>query len=89
MQPREAAAPVLLSRADHPATGDYCWFLHPCETESMVDEVLAASREERERDATETAVTDSDPTANTPLTWEVEWLEAWLMVVGGLVDLIP
>lgn len=55
----------------------------------MVDEVLAASREERERDATETAVTDSDPTANTPLTWEVEWLEAWLMVVGGLVDLIP
>lgn len=74
--------PVLLSRADHPATGQFCWFLHPCETEAMVNEILEASQEAA-------APAERAHAGGDSLTWASEWLEAWLMVVGRLVDLQP
>ena len=74
--------PVLLSRADHPATGQFCWFLHPCETEAMVNEILEASQEAAPPVERARAGGDSP-------TWALGWLEAWLMVVGRLVDLQP
>ncbi|KAG8218730.1 hypothetical protein J3R82DRAFT_4399 [Butyriboletus roseoflavus] len=32
----------LLSFGDHPSLGSQCWYLHPCETGSAVEEMLAA-----------------------------------------------
>lgn len=77
--------PVLLSRADHPATGQFCWFLHPCDTEAMVNEILEASQAE----AAAAAPAESEPRESPTLDWALEWLEAWLMVIGGIVDLQP
>lgn len=66
--------PVLLSQADHPATGRMCWFVHPCETETLVQEILEASDVAADGQGEEGAV---------------RWFETWLMVLGSLVDLRP
>lgn len=39
----------LLSQGDHPTLGTPCWYLHPCETKSAVDELF---REVEESDRT-------------------------------------
>ncbi|GAA5984259.1 hypothetical protein JCM10908_006113 [Rhodotorula pacifica] len=84
--------PVLLSQADHPATGHYYWFLHPCETEAMVNEVLESTTGAAEHaaedlpDANE-QLEDLETGSPRSRRWAMEWLEAWLMVVGSLVDL--
>ncbi|BGP48377.1 hypothetical protein JCM10450v2_004250 [Rhodotorula kratochvilovae] len=70
----EGTAPFL-SQADHPATGRPSWFLHPCETEGMVREVLQAGQG------------GSSGSAEDGEGWEERWLQSWLMVVGGVVDL--
>jgi len=66
-------APPLpfLSQADHPTLGTPCWFLHPCQTEAIVAEVLKANGTPG---ATEERMLNS-------------WLETWFMVVGTVVDL--
>ncbi|KAM0751384.1 hypothetical protein T439DRAFT_325522 [Meredithblackwellia eburnea MCA 4105] len=61
----------FLSQGDHPTLNTPCWFLHPCETETIVSQVLEESRAWTGR--------ESD--------WERDWLETWLMVVGSVVDL--
>ncbi|GAA5955234.1 hypothetical protein JCM10213_008262 [Rhodosporidiobolus nylandii] len=63
----------FISQADHPATGRPCWFLHPCETEAIVAEVLSSTAEE-ENEGQEGE-------------YGVRWLRAWLMVVSSVVDL--
>lgn len=34
-----------LERGVHPATGAACWYLHPCETASALDELMRASQQ--------------------------------------------
>ena len=62
----------LLAQAEHPSTSEGVWALHPCHTQQAVEEVIAASQKDGEDGGTEGGV---------------EWLEAWLMVVGTVVDL--
>ncbi|GAA5931932.1 hypothetical protein JCM3775_000081 [Rhodotorula graminis] len=71
-------ATPFVSQADHPATGRPSWFLHPCETEGIVAEVLEGGRAERghEREGERRSDPDDD-----------EWFASWLTVVGAVVDL--
>ncbi|GAA5917297.1 hypothetical protein JCM6882_004155 [Rhodosporidiobolus microsporus] len=62
----------FLSQADHPATGRPSWFVHPCETEGVVGEVLDATGKGEEGEGEE---------------GDVRWLRAWMMVVSSVVDL--
>lgn len=39
----------FLSQADHPTLGTPAWFLHPCETEAIVREVLEGTEKPGER----------------------------------------
>ncbi|POY74523.1 hypothetical protein BMF94_2283 [Rhodotorula taiwanensis] len=73
----EPRPPVIISQADHPVTGFASWFVHPCETETLVREVLEA--------CPAPATTDEEEEADFP----VQWLDAWLMLIGSLVDLRP
>ena len=60
----------LLSYGDHPATGLPCWYLHPCETASAVEEVMS---EVKEAGWTEEMLLS-------------RWLEARIMIVGTVDD---
>ena len=53
-----------ITQGEHPKTGGACYYLHPCETETMMKEVLKD---------------DSVPPR--------QYIETWLMLVGGLVNL--
>ncbi|KAL7337051.1 hypothetical protein BJY59DRAFT_655225, partial [Rhodotorula toruloides] len=61
----------FLSQSDHPLTTRPAWFLHPCETQNFVTEVLSARDEGEESEEEEGR----------------RWLECWLAVVGAVVDL--
>ncbi|GAA5925362.1 ATG3/ATG10 family protein [Sporobolomyces koalae] len=67
------ATTPFISQSDHPATGRPSWFLHPCETSTIVDEVLSASPERHERLGLDA--------------WAQSWVASWYMVVGSVVDL--
>ncbi|KAG9317548.1 hypothetical protein JVU11DRAFT_1754 [Chiua virens] len=62
----------LLSFGDHPSLGTQCWYLHPCETGPAVEEILAARAETRPEDTAR----------------DVEWLEAWFVVLSCVVDVV-
>jgi ubiquitin-like-conjugating enzyme ATG10 len=68
-----APPPPFLSQADHPTLGTPSWFLHPCETEAIMSEVLASG--------------DTGSGGALDPGWRGDWLESWLMVVGSVVDL--
>lgn len=61
----------LLSFGDHPSLGTQCWYLHPCETTPAVEEMLEAWSDARPQDPAR----------------HVRWLEAWFLVLSGVVDL--
>jgi len=61
----------LLSQGDHPTLGIPCWYFHPCETGTAVNEFMAE-------------VEQTDWSGETRL---VRWLELWLMVVGSVLNL--
>lgn len=61
----------LLSQGDHPVLQIMCWYFHPCETQSAVQELLAARQAERKGSTLEGE----------------EVLEIWLMVLGSIVNL--
>lgn len=61
----------LLSFGDHPSLGSQCWYLHPCETGPAVEEMLTAWSDARPQDSVR----------------DVQWLEAWLLVLSCVVDL--
>jgi ubiquitin-like-conjugating enzyme ATG10 len=63
----------LLSQGDHPTLGTPCWYLHPCETEAAVGEVM--------REVSEDGWTDEERL--------VRWLETWFMVVGTVICVAP
>jgi ubiquitin-like-conjugating enzyme ATG10 len=60
----------LLSQGDHPTLGTPCWYLHPCQTDPAVNEIVEEVRQD-------------DWTNEEYL---VRWLEAWFMVIGTTVD---
>lgn len=64
----------FLSQADHPATGRPAWFVHPCETEAVVKEVLEETKKN------EGGVGGVEAKGE-------RWLRTWLMVVSSVVDL--
>lgn len=66
----------FLSQGDHPTLGTPCWFLHPCETEALVNEVLGEKWKEGGGGEQQRAEG-----------WERDWFETWLMVVGSVIDL--
>lgn len=47
-QDNNVEAPIfpLLSQGDHPTLQTTCWYLHPCETERAVQELVDAKNEE-------------------------------------------
>ncbi|KAG2013738.1 3-ketoacyl-CoA thiolase [Coprinopsis cinerea AmutBmut pab1-1] len=61
----------LLSQGEHPSLGTPCWYLHPCETERAVEELV---REAEQPDWT-------------PEHRLERWLELWLMAVGAVLNL--
>ncbi|KAJ3971269.1 hypothetical protein EV361DRAFT_912055 [Lentinula raphanica] len=67
---RNAAFP-LLSQGDHPTTGKPCWFLHPCETDAAVEELLKESEKVGESEDAQL----------------LQWMKIWFMVLGNVVDL--
>ncbi|KAK4701059.1 ubiquitin-like-conjugating enzyme ATG10, partial [Phenoliferia sp. Uapishka_3] len=74
----EPIPPPFLSQGDHPTLGTPAWFLHPCETEGIVREVLE-SLVVKERGI---KVEEGEKVG-----WEREWIKTWLMIVGAVVDL--
>ncbi|ORY81802.1 hypothetical protein BCR35DRAFT_265748, partial [Leucosporidium creatinivorum] len=73
--PTDLAPPFpFLSQGEHPTLGTPAWFLHPCETEAIMEDVLSSVERESGGDSEEKA-------------WRGRWLESWLMVVGSVVDL--
>jgi len=67
----EAAFPVL-SQGDHPTLGSPQWYLHPCETQLAMTELLeAAAAEEGKGEGEEMT----------------RWMEVWFLIVGNVVEL--
>lgn len=69
--PTAASAAPVISQGDHPITGSPSFFLHPCETHNVLEEVLQATIG-LQRDQEDQAVV---------------YLRAWLMLVHSLVDM--
>ncbi|RDB22487.1 Ubiquitin-like-conjugating enzyme ATG10 [Hypsizygus marmoreus] len=67
---RPSSSFPLLSQGDHPILGTPSWYLHPCETATSVNEIMA----ELHRD---------DWSEEQRL---VRWLETWFMIVGTAVN---
>lgn len=74
--PSSAEAPAFpfLSQGEHPTLGTPAWFLHPCETEGVMRDVLETECE-------------SEEPGHGGEGWRGRWLKSWLMVVGSVVDL--
>ncbi|KAF5393734.1 hypothetical protein D9757_000099 [Collybiopsis confluens] len=49
---QDATFPVL-SQGEHPTTERPCWYLHPCETNAAVEEMLAEGKEDDDDDELE------------------------------------
>ena len=60
----------LISQGDHPTLGTPCWFFHPCESETAVNEFMM----------------DEDWSDWGQERRYVRWLEIWLMIVGSIFD---
>lgn len=72
--PREPDRSVfpLLSQGDHPVLQTMCWYLHPCETQQAIEELLAARKAEL---------------ADGGTMGSEEWLEVWMLVLGSVLNL--
>lgn len=60
----------LLSQGDHPILGTPCWYLHPCRTADMIEEVIIEGR--RDDWSPEEAL--------------LRFFETWFMVLGNVID---
>ncbi|GAA6022322.1 hypothetical protein JCM11491_005263 [Sporobolomyces phaffii] len=65
----------FVSQSEHPVTGRMSWFLHPCETQAMVLEVLSS------------CFTHDEAVTMTRDEWASKWIETWWMVVASVVNL--
>ena len=61
----------LLSQGEHPVLGTPSWYLHPCHTSEMIEEVMAELRRE-----------DWSPEQ---IKWH--FFQTWFMILGNVVDL--
>jgi len=62
----------LLTQGEHPVLGIPCWYFHPCETSAAVQEIVKETIGEVWKESDEDLA---------------RWLEAWYMILGGVVDL--
>jgi ubiquitin-like-conjugating enzyme ATG10 len=62
----------LLSQGDHPTLGTPAWFIHPCGTAFVMDELIG------EKNAEGMPEVDNK--------W-LQWLETWFMMMGNIVEL--
>lgn len=68
--------PPFISQSEHPTLGTAAWFLHPCETEAILSEILQPKSD-----------INVDSTRDAGIERSMEYLKSWLMVVGTVVDL--
>ncbi|TCD71288.1 hypothetical protein EIP91_011059 [Steccherinum ochraceum] len=61
---------ALLSQGDHPTLGTPCWYIHPCNTSAVVEDIMAEVDTEEWSDEARC----------------VRWVEAWFMVIGNIVQ---
>ncbi|ORX38545.1 hypothetical protein BD324DRAFT_621300 [Kockovaella imperatae] len=66
----------LIQQTEHPSTGQIAWGIHPCQIASAVDEVLEAEPR-----------SDTRPVSKQEQESRVKWLETWMMITSGVVDL--
>lgn len=67
---RPASSFPLLSQGDHPTLGIPCWFLHPCESNNAVEEIMGEVQQNGLVEGLRS----------------VRWLEAWFMILGTTVN---
>lgn len=82
----------LLQQLDHPITGEVVWSVHPCQVGQAVEEVLAGekgdtnsaeSQEHGENDGGKAQEQQRSSVEERQL----KWLETWMMLSSGVVDL--
>lgn len=61
----------LLSQGDHPVLGNRCWYFHPCESSTAVNELLNEA-------------VSSDASEDDRLRC---WMKMWFLVLGSVVNL--
>jgi len=61
----------LLSQGDHPILGSPSWYLHPCHTAEVVQEIMAELQQDEWSDEYRL----------------LRWMEAWFMVLEQVVNL--
>jgi metal transporter CNNM len=77
----------LLQHIEHPVTGDIAWSVHPCQVAVAVEEVLTAESEEQERAADANGSRGGEEDATGAAARQLRWLECWMMLSSGVVDL--
>lgn len=92
----------LLQQLDHPVTGEVVWSVHPCQVGQAVEEVLLAEREDasvtegqqRGGKGQSEAKGNKQKSAEQKMQEEesvkerqLRWLETWMMLSSGVVDL--
>lgn len=65
-----AASFPLLSQGEHPILGTPCWYLHPCESDAAVSELLSEIQQVGWSEEMKL----------------VGWMEMWFMTVGTVLD---
>ncbi|KAM0791157.1 hypothetical protein ACM66B_005642 [Microbotryomycetes sp. NB124-2] len=63
----------FLSQGDHPVTGEPAWFLHPCETSTVLSDVLDDGSSSGDEDNLQSGM--------------ARWLDAWFMIVDSVLRL--
>lgn len=61
----------LLSQGDHPTLGTPFWYLHPCETDKAVEEIMSALLGQELKGEMRLA----------------RWLKTWFMVLSSVVNI--
>lgn len=61
----------LLSQGDHPVLGTRCWYFHPCESSTAVDELV-----------NEAIVPEASEDGRLEC-----WMKMWFLVLGSVVNL--
>lgn len=76
----------LLQQLEHPFTGDVVWSVHPCQVGTAVEEVLSAEEDEKARRTARGGV-EGEKGKDIKTGRELRWLETWVMLSSGVVDL--
>jgi len=77
----------LIQQCEHPSTGEVVWGIHPCQVGFAVEEIIAAeggSSQDGIKDGLGRAMEDGNEQREKR---GLKWLETWLMLSSGVVDL--